>query len=263
MRRRGPRSASTPAMSSSPPNAPRHLLPETPEIRRPQSTPMVEIRPPPKTTATAMATVRQEATETTAMGMPTTATAMATVRQEATETTAMGMATTATGTPETMAMEAETATATVAATVTERATATERARTRADDGGAGQPERVRIAFVDDHPTLLMGMSALFAANPRFEIVGSDISAAGAVNVARTQRPDVLTMDLSMPGDVNQAIGEVLAISPATKVIIFTAYADVERALRSLDAGAHGFVLKGRPSEELLDAIETVRRGNLY
>lgn len=109
----------------------------------------------------------------------------------------------------------------------------------------------------------MGMGALFAANPLFEIVGSQTSAAGAVEIARGRRPDVLTMDLSMPGDVNGAIGEVLAASPATKVVIFTAFADVERALQALDAGAHGFVLKGRPSEELIDAIETVRRGGLY
>ena len=140
----------------------------------------------------------------------------------------------------------------------------ETGRTSSDGGSetADKP-RIRIAFVDDHPTLLMGMSALFAANPAFEIVGSEVSAEGAVALAQQQKPDVLTMDLSMPGDVYGAISAVLETSPGTRVIVFTAFADVDCAITALDAGAHGFVLKGQPSEELLQAITSVRRGTLY
>lgn len=123
--------------------------------------------------------------------------------------------------------------------------------------------RIRIGFVDDHPTLLMGMSALFAAHPQFELVGTESSADGAVRLASEQRPDVLTMDLSMPGNVEAAISAVVEMSPKTRVIVFTAHADVDLALRALDAGAHGFVLKGRPAEELFEAIEVVRHGTLY
>ena len=123
--------------------------------------------------------------------------------------------------------------------------------------------RTRIGFVDDHPTLLMGMTALFAAYPQFELVGTESSADGAVKLASEQRPDVLTMDLSMPGDVGAAISAVVEVSPKTRIIIFTAYADVDLALRALDAGAHGFVLKGRPAEELFEAIEVVRHGTLH
>jgi two-component system nitrate/nitrite response regulator NarL len=73
----------------------------------------------------------------------------------------------------------------------------------------------------------------------------------------------MTLDLSMPGDVFAAIREIAEISPGTKVIIFTAYADVDLALQALDAGAHAFVLKGRPSDDLFAAIETVRKGGLF
>lgn len=109
----------------------------------------------------------------------------------------------------------------------------------------------------------MGMAALFAAYPQFELVGTETSADGAVKLASEERPDVLTMDLSMPGNVEAAISAVLDVSPRTRVIIFTAYADVDLALRALDAGAHGFVLKGRPADDLFEAIEVVRRGTLY
>lgn len=122
---------------------------------------------------------------------------------------------------------------------------------------------MRIAFVDDHPTLLTGIAALFSADGGFSVVGTESSADGAVEVARLTQPDLMTLDLSMPGDVYAAIRTIGELSPATKMIIFTAYADVDLALQALDAGAHAFVLKGRPSEDLFAAIETVTKGGLF
>ena len=121
----------------------------------------------------------------------------------------------------------------------------------------------RIAFVDDHPTLLMGIAALFSTDARYTIVGTESSAGGAVELARSGRPDIMTLDMSMPGDVFGAIRSIAELSPLTRIIIFTAYADVDLALQALDAGAHAFVLKGRPSEDLFAAIDTVRTGGLY
>ncbi len=121
----------------------------------------------------------------------------------------------------------------------------------------------RIAFVDDHPTLLAGMAAIFASHGGYEIVGTGVSADEAVTLAGTSSPDVMILDLSMPGDVNAAIATITTVTPSIRIIIFTAFANVEMALRALDAGAHGFVLKGRPSSELFAAIETVLRGELF
>lgn len=121
----------------------------------------------------------------------------------------------------------------------------------------------RLAFVDDHPALLHGMMALFSADDRYEIVGSGVSAADAIRLASDKSPDVLLLDLSMPGDVLAAIRDITDKAARTKVIVFTAYADVDKALSAIDAGAHGYVLKGRPTDDLYEAIDLVRRGEIF
>ena len=135
---------------------------------------------------------------------------------------------------------------------------TETTAPRSDPGAV-----TRIAFVDDHPTLLHGIAALFSGDARYEIVGTGSSAQGAIALAAETRPDIMTLDLSMPGDVFAAIRSIVEQSPTTKLIIFTAYADVDLALQALDAGVHAFVLKGRPSDDLFAAIETVGNGGLF
>jgi two-component system nitrate/nitrite response regulator NarL len=133
----------------------------------------------------------------------------------------------------------------------------------AADRSAADSQPTSIAFVDDHPTLLAGIASLFADDRRYSIAGTASSADGAVELAASGRPDIMTLDLSMPGDVFSAIRSIAECSPSTRMVIFTAYADVDMALRALDAGAHAFVLKGRPSEDLFAAIETVKNGGLF
>ncbi len=123
--------------------------------------------------------------------------------------------------------------------------------------------KTRIAFIDDHPTLLAGMVAIFSTEPDYEIVGTGVSADDAVRLAETAAPDVLIADMSMPGDVFAAIANVTRRTPPVQVIVFTAYANVDTALQAVDAGAQGFVLKGRPTTDLLTAIQTVRSGEIY
>jgi DNA-binding NarL/FixJ family response regulator len=122
---------------------------------------------------------------------------------------------------------------------------------------------VRLAFADDHPVLLAGVASIFSSKPGFTVVGTACSAEGALALAAKKFPDLLFMDLSMPGGVFAAITEIARTYPATKVIVFTAYASVDSALRALDAGATGFVLKGCMAEELVEASEAVMRGEVY
>lgn len=122
---------------------------------------------------------------------------------------------------------------------------------------------IRIAFVDDHPILLKGIVSLFADDERYQVCGTAMSADGAVKLVEHEHPDILLLDLSMPGDVFDAIHKIVACAPKTKIVIFTAYANVELGLKSLDAGAHGFVLKGRPADELFHAMDSVMSGELY
>ena len=160
------------------------------------------------------------------------------------------------------AASATTATGMVTATATGTETGTE-AGTGTGTGKTSNSGTTRLVFVDDHPTLLKGIAALFDGQSDFEIVGTGKSAAEAVELAASTTPDVISLDLSMPGDVFSAIGAISDLSPTTRIIVFTAYADVDMALRVLDAGVHGFVLKGRPSSDLFDCIGTVMQGGIF
>lgn len=84
-----------------------------------------------------------------------------------------------------------------------------------------------------------------------------------MELVRTLSPDVMIMDLSMPGDVFRTIAQIVSTAPKTKVVVFTAYCSIESALKALDAGATGFALKGSPSSELLEAIDVVMAGQMF
>lgn len=124
-------------------------------------------------------------------------------------------------------------------------------------------QKVSIAFADDHPVLLRGMSGLFAEHDNYVIAGQVSSADAAIALVLSKHPDILITDLSMPGDVFGAIGKIALQAPLTRVIVFTAFSSVESALKALSAGAVGFVLKGSLCEELFEAVTTVRTGEVY
>ncbi|WP_417581810.1 response regulator [Pelagibacterium sp.] len=124
-------------------------------------------------------------------------------------------------------------------------------------------EKISIAFVDDHPILLEGMQALFAAREQFSVVALGGSAGDARSIVDEYHPQILFMDLSMPGDVFSVMTEIVRKSSLTKIIVFTAFSSVDSALRALEAGATGFVLKGATFGELFDAVNSVIRGEMY
>ena len=107
------------------------------------------------------------------------------------------------------------------------------------------------------------MTSLFATDERFEIVGSGSSATDVLSIAHRDEPDVMIVDLSMPGDVIGAVRDVTERATGVRVVIFTAYEDVDKALRVIDAGAHAYVLKGRPTDDLYDAIRSVSSGEIF
>src|SRR5690554_2977719 len=116
---------------------------------------------------------------------------------------------------------------------------------------------VTLAMADDHPVLLAGMISLFSLSDRHRIVGQADCADTSMELVKTLGPDVIIMDLSMPGDVFRTIAQIVATAPQTRVVVFTAYCSIESALKALDAGATGFVLKGSLSSELFEAIDMV------
>lgn len=119
-----------------------------------------------------------------------------------------------------------------------------------------------VAIVDDHPVVIEGFSAGFLAEPGYKVVGTGATADEAIAIVKASSPDVIVMDLSMPGDVFAAISKISATTESS-VVVFTAYSSLDSALRALDAGALGFVLKGASFDELLEAVHFASRKELY
>lgn len=123
--------------------------------------------------------------------------------------------------------------------------------------------KISIAFVDDHPVLLEGLTALFAKMDSYHVVGTGRCSADALTIARDTSPELIIIDLNMPGDAFDSIAKVIAVSPHTKILAFTASSGIDYAVRALEAGASGYVLKGSTIEELNTAIVSTLAGETY
>lgn len=123
--------------------------------------------------------------------------------------------------------------------------------------------RVSVAFVDDQPILLEGVSRLFAQDQDVCVVAAGRSAADAVRIARDVQPDILVIDVNALVDALDAIRQIRRNRPDTGVVAFSAPNDVGYVLRVLEAGAGSYVLKGGSVEELRLAILAVARGETY
>lgn len=121
----------------------------------------------------------------------------------------------------------------------------------------------RLVLVDDHPVLLQGLGTLLSADNSFSVVASGKSALDAVEISRRMRPDVMVMDINMPGNAFEAISTITNYLPDTRIVAFTAATETEIAVRALEAGASGYVVKGSTIDELKDAIVAVMQGETY
>ena len=122
---------------------------------------------------------------------------------------------------------------------------------------------VSIGVVDDHPLMIEGILGLLSRAQGLEILSTGSTAKDIIDISARFHPDVIIVDLSMAGDVYEAIATSIKLSPTTKIVAFTAATGVDSAIRALDAGANGYVLKGSSAKELLQAIEAVRHGETY
>lgn len=122
---------------------------------------------------------------------------------------------------------------------------------------------ISIALVDDHPLMVEAISSLLSRTPGFEVVATGTTAQDIIDICQLHQPKVAIVDLSMVGDVYTAIASAVRAAPATRIVAFTAATGVEPAIRALDAGASGYVLKGSSSGELIQAITSVQSGETY
>ena len=122
-------------------------------------------------------------------------------------------------------------------------------------------EQIRILVADDHPMLREGLVAVLATQPDFEVVGEASDGAEAVRLAASLAPDVILLDLEMPGtDGVAALKELKAAGSEASALVFTAYDTDERILGALRAGAQGYLLKGASRDEIFSAVRTVAAG---
>ena len=126
------------------------------------------------------------------------------------------------------------------------------------------PDEITILLADDHEVVREGLRLSLLRSPHLRIVGEASDGETAVSLAERRRPDVVIMDLRMPGmDGLEATELVVQKVPDTKVLIFTAYSERALLQRGLESGARGYILKEAPHESLLRAIEKVAAGETF
>lgn len=122
---------------------------------------------------------------------------------------------------------------------------------------------IRILVADDHPIVRGGIVALLDATDDMDVVGQASTGLEAVALALDLRPDIVLMDLRMPGiDGDEATARILAAEPSIRVVVLTTYETDASILTAIEAGASGFLLKAAPQEEILAGIRAVAGGDV-
>jgi len=124
--------------------------------------------------------------------------------------------------------------------------------------------KIRTLLTDDHTLFREGVKTLLSGEPELEVVGEAANATEAISKASELRPDIVLMDVSMPGMSSfEATRQIRKNRPETKVLYLTMYDDEDYLAECMEAGASGYLLKDCPAQQLVSAISEVHHGGSY
>jgi two-component system nitrate/nitrite response regulator NarL len=124
-------------------------------------------------------------------------------------------------------------------------------------------QNISVAIIDDHPLFRDGVACSLSESGIFSVLAQGGSSDEAIRIARDTRPDILLLDLSMPGGGLQAITAVRRLVPGQKIVVLTVSEAGDDVLMALREGVDGYILKGVGSKDLLDALVGVAAGQRY
>lgn len=135
---------------------------------------------------------------------------------------------------------------------------------RAGSGGAHRPGPIRVVLADDHDVMRQGLRMLLETRPEVEVIEDVRNGREAVLAAERHKPDLVLMDIVMPGlNGLEATRQVRKRLPRTRVIVLSAFVDEEQVTAAIQAGASGYLKKSADAEELVRAIQTVAAGEQF
>jgi DNA-binding NarL/FixJ family response regulator len=124
-------------------------------------------------------------------------------------------------------------------------------------------DAIRIAVIDDHPMFREGAVQIFACMDDIEVVAEGATAADALRVAQELRPDVMLLDISLPGDGLDAAACIARTSPGVRTVMLTASESELDVVCALKAGAQGYILKGMSGAEVVETVRAIFSGQSY
>lgn len=123
---------------------------------------------------------------------------------------------------------------------------------------------IRVLIVDDHPIMRVGIAAILNAQPDMQVIAQAGTAAEALRMYATARPELTLMDLRLPDKSGvEAIRAIRAISPKARIVVLTTYEGDEDIHQALEAGAQGYLIKGMPHDALIKALQRVHAGHRF
>ena len=123
---------------------------------------------------------------------------------------------------------------------------------------------IRVVLVDDHAMVRQGLAQVLQDSEEIKVVGQACDGLEGIDLVKTEQPDVVVLDYTMPriGGVT-AVEQIRKLCPKTKILVLTVHENIHYAVKVLEAGAHGFVIKAAAVQELVQGVRSVHEGRVY